>query len=343
MSEELRAPFPYFGAKSRVAAVVWQRFGDVPNYVEAFAGSLAVLLARPTAPKIETVNDLDGMVANFWRVLAADPEAVARYADWPVLENCQHARHVWLVNQREDLTARLEGDPDHYDAKIAGWWVWGISCWIGGGWCSGNGPWQSVDGKLVNVGNDGRVVYRKRVHLGDAGRGVHRQLVHLGVDGRGIHRHRKREALTEYMQRLADRLRGVRVCCGDWTRVLGPTPTTKLGLTGVFLDPPYSLADRTDGLYAKDGDIAAAVRDWAVAHGDDPMLRVALCGYDGEHDMPAGWTSFRWKALGGYGSQGEGRGRENVERECVWFSPHCLRPETEQRSLWDLLEAEEVS
>lgn len=43
----LVAPFPYFGGKRQVAAEVWARFGEVTNYVEPFAGSLAVLLARP--------------------------------------------------------------------------------------------------------------------------------------------------------------------------------------------------------------------------------------------------------------------------------------------------------
>ena len=35
------------------------------------------------------------------------------------------ARHAYLVSIRTDLTARLEGDPEFYDARIAGWWVWG--------------------------------------------------------------------------------------------------------------------------------------------------------------------------------------------------------------------------
>jgi site-specific DNA-adenine methylase len=80
----VKAPFPWFGGKSRVAHLVWDRFGDVRNYVEPFAGSLAVLLGRPTEAKIETVNDLDCWVANFWRALQAEPERLARYADWPV-------------------------------------------------------------------------------------------------------------------------------------------------------------------------------------------------------------------------------------------------------------------
>ena len=75
----MKAPFPWFGGKSRAAELVWQHFGDVGNYVEPFAGSLAVLLARPHEPRIETVNDADAYLANFWRALQADPEAVAQY------------------------------------------------------------------------------------------------------------------------------------------------------------------------------------------------------------------------------------------------------------------------
>ena len=43
----MKAPFPWFGGKSRVQAQVCDRFGDVRNYVEPFAGSLSVLLGRP--------------------------------------------------------------------------------------------------------------------------------------------------------------------------------------------------------------------------------------------------------------------------------------------------------
>ena len=327
----MKAPFPWFGGKSRIAAQMWERFGDVPNYVEPFFGSGAVLLSRPHEPKIETVNDLDGMVTNFWRATQADPDAVAHHADWPVNENDLHARHAWLVTRKEGLQTALEGDPDYYDAKVAGWWLWGICQWIGSGWCSGNGPWQQVDGKLVKTEVGG--VNRKRVHLGDAGMGVNRKRVHLGNAGMGVNRKLDGETCKDWsahlqamMRELRDRLRSVRVCCGDWSRVCGPTPTEKLGLTGVFLDPPYS-ADRQGDLYVVDDmDVAHAVRAWALEHGDDPLYRIALCGYDGEHEMP-GWEALAWKASGGYGSQGEGRGRDNAEREVVWFSPHCLKPD----------------
>lgn len=325
----LKAPFPWFGGKSRVAPMVWERFGDVANYVEPFFGSGAVLLGRPTAPRIETVNDLDGFVANFWRAVAADPEAVAHYADWPVNENDMHARHVWLVNELESLQARLDGAHDFYDARIAGWWAWGICCWIGGGWCSGNGPWRSVDGMLVNTGGTGSGVIRQRVHLGNAGRGVNRTRIHLGGSGRGQGVHANHGGLVKWMQSLAQRLRFVRVCSGDWSRVCGPTVTFKHGLTGVFLDPPYSAeAGRNESLYrVEDLSVAHDVRRWALANGDNPLMRIALCGYDTEHVMP-GWTAVPWKASGGYGSQGSrgSRGSLNASREVVWFSPYCLTP-----------------
>ena len=63
---ELKAPFPWFGGKRRVAAEVWAALGDVDNYVEPFAGSLAVLLARPHEPQCETGNDANRHNERLW-------------------------------------------------------------------------------------------------------------------------------------------------------------------------------------------------------------------------------------------------------------------------------------
>jgi hypothetical protein len=132
-----------------------------PNFIEPFAGSLAVLLARPGgAGKIETVNDRDRYLANFWRAVSAEPEAVRRHADWPVNEADLHARHKWLVNQAE-FRERMHTDPDFYDVKIAGWWVWGLCQWIGGGWCVE--PNNHKHPKLDGIG--------KGVHSGRGHRG----------------------------------------------------------------------------------------------------------------------------------------------------------------------------
>lgn len=312
----LTAPFPWFGGKSRVADLVWAALGDTPNYIEPFFGSGAVLLGRPPtihARAIETVNDKDGLLANFWRAVQHAPEQVAEWADWPVNECDLHARHLWLLGQKDGLADRLCADPDYFDAKVAGWWVWGICAWIGSGWCSGNGPWQAIDGKL------------QLPHLGNAGQGINRQLPHLSHAGSGINR--KLDSVANWMQRLSARLRDVRVCCGDWQRICGDSPTIKNGLTAVFLDPPYAdTADRAGNLYNEDClSVAHAVREWALERGDNPLFRIAMCGYDGEHQMPANWECVPWKAKGGYGSQAKGAANENAARERIWFSPHCRK------------------
>lgn len=134
----LKAPFPYFGGKRRAADIIWPRLGNPVNYIEPFAGSAAMLLCRPDAPRIETLNDVDCYVANFWRATSIAPEAVAFHADSPVNEADLHARHRWLVlsHAAAEFRDRMRRDPDYYDAKVAGWWCWGLCCWIGSGWCS---------------------------------------------------------------------------------------------------------------------------------------------------------------------------------------------------------------
>jgi DNA adenine methylase len=317
----LRAPFPYFGGKASVAALVWGRFGDVPNYVEPFFGSGAVLLARPHRPRVETANDSDALLCNFWRSLRADPDEVAYWADYPVSEVDLHSVHLWLLSCKPDM-ARLIADPDWYDAKAAGRWCWGLCCWIGSGWCSGRGPWRLVDGVLQKGGDPGELDPPRAPPPAE---GIERKRPHLATGGKGTHADRSTD-LYAYLGALSERLRRVRITCGDWTRVLGPSVTTKHGLTAVLLDPPYAHEGRDDDLYTHDADIASEVRAWAVEHGDDPLLRIAYCGYDDGQPWPEGWEVARWKAKGGYGSQGEGRGRENAAREYIAFSPHCLKP-----------------
>jgi hypothetical protein len=324
----MKAPFPWFGGKRRCAALVWHHFGDVENYVEPFAGSLAVLLERPhwpfTATRVETVNDLDCYIVNFWRALQRDPAAVCDAADNPVNEADLHARHAWLHRQ----AARIEQhktDPDFFDARVAGYWAWGLSSWIGDNFCQPN-PCASVP----HLGDPGQGVNRQLPHLGDPGQGVNRKLPHLGNPGQGApvpggcaDRHAR---LLAYFLALADRLRGVRVCCGDWSRVLGPSPTHRMGLTGVFLDPPYDV-DGTD-YGARAVGLSTAVREWAVAAGAHPLMRIALCGYvDESHGagLP-GWTCVAWHAGGGYNNLGDGANRD---RERIWFSPACITSQPE--------------
>jgi hypothetical protein len=410
--KRLKAPFPWFGGKRQAASLVWERLGDVDNAIEPFCGSLAWLLARPHPPRIETVNDADCYVANFWRATQHGPEAVAAFADGPVNECDLHARHRWLVLSpaAADFRERMRSDPDYFDAKVAGWWCWGLCCWIGSGWCGEGAEWNQAPGAAYGAiagvhaisadvrkrpklsgGTTGSGALGAGVHSNGPSRlpklagggkktattayggshvhadeipGMHRkrprvprdkngympgvankltdghrpQLADARARGRGVHGNDsagtcegRRVWLIDWFGVLRDRIRTVRVCCGDWLRVCDShSVTTRLGLTGIFFDPPYSTeAGRSEGLYGIDsGTVAHDVRAYCLERGGDPMMRIALAGYAGEgHEELEGhgWACVAWKSSGGYGNRTR-KGKGNSAKERIWFSPHCLVP-----------------
>ncbi len=335
----LKAPFPYFGGKSRIADEIWTRLGDVDNFVDPFMGSLAVPLSRTEPRGVETFNDLDGWLCNFWRALARDPEGVASFADYYVSELDLHARGDWLFYRdgAGEFVERMRSDADFYCVKSAGWWVWGACNWIGGGW----GPRQ-----MPHLGNAGRGVNRQMPHLGDAGQGVNRQMPHLGNAGRGVNRkmphlgNAGQEEFTtrgshirSYFGALSERFRDARIMCGDWARALSESITTRHGLTAVLLDPPYGAGNMDYVAGGNTTDVAIQVRDWAVANASRDM-RVAYCGYEGIAEFPPEWECLAWKTAGGYGSKGDDE-NANSRRERIWFSPSCLKPENVQQKLFD--------
>jgi len=378
MASKLKAPFPAFGGKSRIAHLVWSRFGEVRNFIEPFCFSAAMLLLRPSEPQIETINDLNAYVANFWRAIQRDPEAVAYYADWPVNETDLHARHSWLVRSTEaaERLQDVRDNPEAYNAKIAGWWCWGACMWIGSGWCEhpeweGRGtalqksrhiyaamPSQQLPDLAGDAGATGRGIAsnqawkRPQLAIGNSTRGngvrkhheapLHqkRPVLPDGCENGG------RDALTQcelrrlwlidWFKRLSDRLRPVRVCCGHWDRVCDSYSTlTLLGLTGVFLDPPYrkrlasGKENRASHIYANDKSqdvdkLVDEVQAWCLKWGSNNDIRIAVCGLEGEYPEldSAGWTKVAWKSPGGYGNRN--KNNDNAARERIWFSRYCL-------------------
>lgn len=68
---------PYHGGKGRLAHWIVSLMPRHRVYVEPFAGSAAVLLAKPQSTH-EILNDVDGNVVNFYRVLREDPRELER-------------------------------------------------------------------------------------------------------------------------------------------------------------------------------------------------------------------------------------------------------------------------
>ncbi len=130
---------------------------------------------------------------------------------------------------------------------------------------------------------------------------------------------------------------------------------SKIGMTGILLDPPYDPNVRQDGLYAVDDNenvpISTAVRLWCLEEMEDgtpgakgyfkgpryqhPKLRIALCGYEEEHGshMPSDWEMVSWETNGGYANQNK-NGNGNSKKERIWFSPNCIKVGEDLKNHW---------
>lgn len=123
--QALKPPFAYYGGKTTLAPIIAGLLPPHDHYVEPFAGSLAVLLAKDPVGR-ETANDLDGDLVTFWRVLRDRPGDLARAAmltphsraeylasaDLDVTDDVERARRVWV---------RLTQGRSH-SMKPSGWW-----------------------------------------------------------------------------------------------------------------------------------------------------------------------------------------------------------------------------
>lgn len=72
-----RIAFGWYGGKYSHLDWLLPLLPEATHYCEPFGGSAAVLLNRAPAP-VETYNDLDGEVVNFFRVLRDQPDALIR-------------------------------------------------------------------------------------------------------------------------------------------------------------------------------------------------------------------------------------------------------------------------
>jgi DNA adenine methylase len=118
----VKPPLTYYGAKVTIAERIVALLPSHSHYVEPFAGSLAVLLAKPPTD-LETVNDIDGDLMTFWRVLRDQPDEFERVCVLtphsrgehkasfePALTDMERARRVWVrLTQGRSGTLRRTG------------------------------------------------------------------------------------------------------------------------------------------------------------------------------------------------------------------------------------------
>jgi site-specific DNA-adenine methylase len=292
-----RQLFPYVGGKYTVAPEINRRFGAIDTRIDAFTGSSSWILASPPV-KHEIVNDLDGYVVNYLRAVKYAPDEVARHLDFPRAELELIAYHHYTRDRLPELIAKLGGDPEYYDPVLAARWAYVMAHSLihkhkrAGGW-------SVRDGRLMYERGNGRI----------RGSMTSRHLL--------LTRLLKERRVFEYITSLSERLRCVQVWWNDFEVVVEKADSSDFGIVGILLDPPYPRHLR-DFDYDTDGtEVWQRAARWAVANGDNPKLRIAVCGYnDAESDalFPHSWTRFVWRRSG-IG--------QNKDRECIWFSPHC--------------------
>ena len=73
----MKAILKYPGSKWRIADWVISFFPEHHSYLEPFFGSGATFFQKKPS-NIETINDLDGGVVNFFEWVRRDPERLAR-------------------------------------------------------------------------------------------------------------------------------------------------------------------------------------------------------------------------------------------------------------------------
>lgn len=293
--------FPYFGGKTKAARLVWRELGSPECYVEPFLGSGAVLLARRSAPRAEVGVDLDGLVTNFWRCLAADWRAMTPYMSGPVSELDEYAANEALIAARCGLTAKLRDDRRFYDPELAGWWWAGMSSWIGSGF--------------------GHRHARQRPQIDRSMRGLY---------GLGM--------TDDRIAAVAARIANVTLLADDWEdgwkRAVMPYFAKRFTTVGVFLDPPYS-GDREKGLYGEDVHLRERIVEWALAQPEN--VRLVIAGYADEYPefaavRPASgfrWDQISWSVPNGYAIRNANIERRNSEVLLVRKRVRLVRRRTE--------------
>ena len=103
--ENMRSPIKWVGGKSRIASKIVQVIPEHTCYVEVFGGAAWVLF-RKEPSQVEVLNDIDGELINFFRVVKRDPSGLIEQLEWTLVSREEFER-LWNLDPEElDETTR---------------------------------------------------------------------------------------------------------------------------------------------------------------------------------------------------------------------------------------------
>lgn len=119
----IKSPLKFPGSKWRIAEWIVQHMPPHDFYLEPFFGSGAVLFSKPESA-LETINDIDGNVVNFFRVCRDHPEELARLL---YLTPFSRAEFASIQEDAAGEPLHLTGDSIEDARRFA------VRCWQGTG------------------------------------------------------------------------------------------------------------------------------------------------------------------------------------------------------------------
>jgi len=349
--------FTWFGCKKKVVDLVWNAWGpEVKLTAEPFAGTAVVTLNPPDWSNVKNryLNDYNCYIANVFRSVLYDKDAVAYHAAHPRLEIDLHMIHDYLYAQGHcagGLRDLLRTSITAHDAILAGWWVWGCNNWLGGLWgeCSIKvDDLAKFNTDLNEFYGENKLVGTKRQKLNHRNQlteqlvGTKRQkLNHINMCteqlvGTGRNKLTHRNQLTErisdvprlqHITDLVDKiywgLRDCKILNGDFERLLTDSYLDS-SCNGIFLDPPYPETGEsgTYGSKNTEQDTFSRAIKWFLDKRNDKNKRIVFACQ--EHnlvsiDLPTDVRVIKWSRCGGYAQDK----KEDRHTEVMLVSKHC--------------------
>lgn len=125
----MRSPFTYYGGKARMVPTMLPMIPAHKTYVEAFAGGASLFFAKPSSAA-EYLNDANGNIANFYRVLVTQFDALQLMLEGTIHDEHTHHRACEIYN-----------DPKAHDDVTAAWATWVAINMSFGGEAGGSFRW----------------------------------------------------------------------------------------------------------------------------------------------------------------------------------------------------------
>lgn len=214
MSEmKVKAIAPWFGGKRTLAADIVEQLGDHTQYFEPFAGSLAVLFAKPKSQK-ETVCDLHGDATNLARVLQNETTAVELYG---MTQRTLFAEGI-LKDARGQLAEPFDPEDRNPQTMLARAYWFFVASWMGR---NGSAGMERIDFQFaVRFKNDGGSPTVRWSHAVDSMPAWHKRLQNVVIMNRDC---------LPIIEKFED------------------SPKT-----AIYCDPPYVAETRKSGKYRHD-------------------------------------------------------------------------------------------